>query len=255
MSTVTVGVPFYGDRRLLQECVRSLLEQTHRDIRVLVIGDGQDPGDLPRDSRVESYVLPENRGPYYARAVALGATRSKWHAVVDADDWVEPDWLESLLAVGGRAVQHSVLTQEYPNGSKIHAYKRARHQLHSNLFHYAPHVGLYRTSALRQAGGYSPAFRMGYDSFMSSILRLQGPVSIVDDPTYHRRVRDSSLSYSPETGIGTPRRVEVRKVLDTAYQKAYRFRQFPRKVRQIVNDLTPRELWREVEHHARRVGR
>lgn len=72
--------------------------------RVLVIGDGQepDPRDIPKDSRFEVYTLPKNRGSYFARAVTLEATTTENHAVIDADDWVEPHWLETLLReVGG----------------------------------------------------------------------------------------------------------------------------------------------------------
>jgi len=250
---VTVAIPFYGDVGLLRKCVESVLSQTYGNLQVFVIGDGQTPEGIPNDPRVYSYTLPENKGPYYARAVALEATDTEWHAVLDADDWVDSNWLESLLATEGDAVQHSTLVQEYDTYSKNQVYKNARRPSHTKLFHYAPHVGLYRTSTLRKAGGYSPNYRMGYDSFMSSILRLQTEVAVVDDLTYHRRVRSSSLSYSRETGVGTPLRMSVREVLDAAYRKAYRVRGSASKVRKIISELTPDEMWAEVREHAKKV--
>src|SRR5690606_3316610 len=77
--TLTVAIPFYGDRDMLRRCVTSLRRQTFRDLRILVIGDGQKPGLRPRDSRVQCYTLPTNVGAYFARAVALAATETPWH--------------------------------------------------------------------------------------------------------------------------------------------------------------------------------
>lgn len=107
--TTTISIPFYGDSEMLGRCLRSLYHQTERDFRVLVIADGKEPDTrryFPNDSRFELYTLPQNRGAYFARAVALAATTTSHHGVVDADDWVEPHWLETMLGTGASAVQH-----------------------------------------------------------------------------------------------------------------------------------------------------
>lgn len=254
--TLTIGVPFVGDTQMLTQCVKSLLAQTHKDLRVLVIGDGQAPRLRTRDSRVHVYKLPENRGSYFARAVALAATDTSHHGVVDSDDWVDPAWAETLLATGGDAVQHGSRWQE-TDGQDPHvqAWQHARRPLATRLLHYSSHTGIYRTDRMRAAGGYSPAFRVGYDSLLSAVLRLLGPVSVVDEPLYHRRLHGASLSHAPGTRIGSPERVKVREVLDVAYRKAYRMRAHPARVREFVAELTPDHLWDEVAHHAEKAGR
>lgn len=253
---LTVGVPFVGDTRMLTQCVRSLLAQTHKDLRVLVVGDGQVPQLRTRDSRVHVYTLPENRGSYFARAVALAATETTHHGIVDSDDWVDPQWAETLLAAGGGAVQHGSRWQETDGQEPVvEAWRHARRPLARRLLHYSSHTGIYSTDRLREAGGYSPAYRVGYDSLLSAVLRLLGPVEIVDEPLYHRRLHAASLSHAPGTKIGSPERVRVRGVLDTAYRKAYRMRTRPDRVRQIIAELTPDHLWDEVAHHAERAAR
>lgn len=253
---VTVAVPFRGDGSMLARCVRSLREQTYKDLRILVIGDGQNPGLRVRDSRVQVYTLPTNRGAYFARAVALAATTSPWHGVVDSDDWVDQEWAATLLAAGGDAIQHgSRWVEREGMPAEAHVWKHARRPLARKLLHYTSHVGIYRTDRLRAAGGYSPAYRIGYDSLLVSILRLLGPVTIVDTPLYHRRVHARSLSRAAATGIGSPQRDKVREELDTAYRKAYRLQSQPDRVRQIVAELTPPGLWDEVAEHAERVRR
>lgn len=253
---LTVGVPFVGDTRMLTQCVKSLLAQTHKDLRVLVVGDGQAPGLRTRDSRVHVYKLPTNRGSYFARAVALAATKTPFHGVVDSDDWVDPEWAERLLATGGDAVQHgSRWVEKAGEHANVQVWQHARRPLATRLLHYSSHTGIYSTARLRAAGGYSPAYRVGYDSLLSAVLRLLGPVEVVDEPLYHRRLHAASLSHAPGTKIGSPERVKVREVLDVAYRKSYRMRNHPDRVREIISELTPAYLWDEVAFHAEKAGR
>lgn len=254
MTQLTVAVPFRGDMFMLRKCVTSLRAQTFRDLRILVIGDGQKPGLRTTDSRVQVYTLPTNKGAYFARAVALAATTTPFHGVVDADDWVEHEWAETLLATGADAVQHGCrFVEQHGRPTEIVPWKRARRPVHPKLGHYTSHAGIYGTERLRAAGGYSPAFRIGYDSFLSSILRLLGPVAIVDRPLYHRRVHDTSLTQAADTRIGTQYRERIREQLGAAYRRAYRVRHRPEQVREVVAELTPSYLWDEVAAHAEKA--
>ena len=252
--TVTVSIPFYGNRDLLQRCVKSLLQQTHRDLRVLVIGDGQRVPRLPRDSRITTYRLPENRGAYYARAVALAATATEHHAIVDADDWVDPDWLETMLATGGSAVQHGSRWTHYPDGTVDHdIWRGARRHLATKLLHYTSHTGVYETERLREVGGYSPAYRMGYDSLLCGLLRMTGPVEIVDRPMYHRYRHPDSLCNAPDTKIGSAPRLKARAELEPIYAAAYQHLGDVDTIRSIALTATPPHLWDEVREHADRI--
>lgn len=252
--TTTIGIPFWGDTEMLVKCVQSLLNQTHKDFRVLVIGDGKEPELHCEDSRVQVYTLPENRGAYFARAVALAATTTSHHAVVDADDWVEPHWLETMLGTGASAVQHGTRFVETGDTTTVEEWKHARRPLATKLIHYTSHAGVYETHRLRQAGGYSPAFRMSYDSLLVSVLRLQGDVAIVDEPLYHRRVHPDSLTMRPETRIGSAKREPIKRMLDATYRKMYRLRNNPARVKGILDSLTPPKLWAEVQYHAEKVN-
>src|SRR5690606_13936052 len=112
------------------------------------------------------------------------------------------------------------------------------------------------TERLRAAGGYSPAFRIGYDSFLSAILRLLGPVEIVDRPLYHRRIHPDSLCQAASTRIRVgPEPLRGRAMPASAYATAFRLRDHPHLVRRVVDRLTPPALWDEVHEHAEKVRR
>lgn len=251
---ITIGIPFYGDEEMLVKCVQSLLNQTHKDFRILVIGDGKEPRLSCGDSRVDVYTLPENRGAYFARAVALEATDTAFHGVVDADDWVEPHWLETMLGTGASAVQHGTRFVEEGDSSTVQVWKHARRELATKLIHYTSHTGVYETQRLRQVGGYCPTYRVGYDSLLCSVLRLDGPVEIVDEPLYHRRVHKESLTQAASTRIGSAHREPIKRKLDATYRRMYRLRQHPHRMWAQLSVLTPPHLWEEVRTYAEKVN-
>lgn len=255
--TVTVGIPFYGKSEHLNRCIASLLRQTYRDMHIVVVLDGCDAIIDSKDTRISVIKLPENKGAYFSRAVALHATRTKHHAVIDADDWVDPWWLETLLSRDSNAVQHGSryhVVGSSINNRKVRKWNHAHRSLASKLIHYSSHTGLYNTQYLNSVGGYSPAFRVGYDSFLSAILRMVGPVAIVDEPMYYRYRHKDSLCNSKETKIGSQFRLKTRKILEDAYSEAYQYVGQTEKIKQVALKLTPTSMWDEVKFYAEQLS-
>ena len=106
MPTIaTVIIAAYQAERFVAEAVRSALDQTLRDIELIVVDDGSrdDTAGVARaaaggDPRFNLVVLPSNRGVAAARNVALDAATGRWIAVLDADDTFAPERLEKLIA-------------------------------------------------------------------------------------------------------------------------------------------------------------
>jgi len=238
--TITVAVPYYGCPELVEKCVRSILAQTVRDIAVVVIGDGEDPplGSV-RDSRLEVYRLPENRGAYFAQQVALTATPFPWYAPIGADDWIEPDHLERLVAVGGDAVI---------TGAVWFHDRAGRVSVHEGGYE----VGLFATSRLLELGGHNPAERIGQDTLMIRLLRLTGELRATHHPTYHRVKREGSLMTSPLTGKGTPYRNDMRRRNRIVLAECERIRAVDL-IRRYREGLVPAFIADEVAEHASRL--
>jgi len=206
--TVTVAMPWHGAPELLERAVRSVLAQTHRDLVLVVVGDGARPPIAFSHDRLVTYTLPENRGPYFAQEVVLEATRHEWYAPHAADDWSEPEHLERLLAHGHSAAVPGVVRWEEGGGSFVH---EGRYE-----------VGVFRPSRLREIGGFNVGERIGQDTLMLKLLDLTGGM-VVDmalPPTYHRVRRPGALTTSPETGFGSPARNEMRARNRAIYARA-----------------------------------
>ena len=100
---ISVIVPVYKVEPYLRQCVESVLNQTYRDIEVLLIDDGSPDrcGEIcdeyvEKDARVRVFHT-ENRGLSAARNLGLREANGEYIGFVDSDDWIEPDMYEVLL--------------------------------------------------------------------------------------------------------------------------------------------------------------
>lgn len=97
---ISVIVPIYKVERYLDDCIQSIINQTYRNIEILLIDDGS-PDNCPalcdewanKDSRITVYHKP-NGGLADARNYGLDRANGAWIYCVDSDDWIEPDLLE-----------------------------------------------------------------------------------------------------------------------------------------------------------------
>ncbi len=100
---ISIIVPVYKVEPYLRQCVDSILEQTYRDIEVLLIDDGSPDncGEIcdeygRKDQRVRVFHT-DNRGLSAARNLGLREAQGEYIGFVDSDDWIEPDMYEVLL--------------------------------------------------------------------------------------------------------------------------------------------------------------
>src|SRR5450631_1770137 len=84
-------IPYFNCKRYVRRAVDSLLTQTHRELTVLVVNDGD------RDPRLVRYSSNANHGPYFTLAAALDATTAPYLLIQDADDWSDPRRAALLL--------------------------------------------------------------------------------------------------------------------------------------------------------------
>lgn len=105
--TVSVIIPAYNAEDFIETAVRSVLDQTERDLEVIVIDDASDDGTLKiveriaaSDQRVRILRNETNNGPSRARNLGIDGARGEWIALLDADDWYLPMRLQDLIALG-----------------------------------------------------------------------------------------------------------------------------------------------------------
>jgi hypothetical protein len=101
---VTAIVPYHHSSAHAEEAIRSVLNQTHRDLDVLIVNDGSfEPEDevldrLASDPRV-SVVTQLNRGEAAARNLGASLARGAYLVMLDADNVLEPEFVAHALAL------------------------------------------------------------------------------------------------------------------------------------------------------------
>ncbi len=103
---VTVFTPTYNRRHTLWRVYRSLLAQTFRDFEWLIVDDGStdDTGSLvgawlrEKNSFTIRYYRKQNGGKHTAHNLAITLARGEYFAILDSDDWYDPDALRVLVS-------------------------------------------------------------------------------------------------------------------------------------------------------------
>ena len=100
---VSVIIPVYNAEAYLNQCLESIVRQDYPFLEVLVIDDGSTDSSYDiamsfanRDERFKVY-RQSNAGSSAARNKGLAMATGQYIAFVDADDWVEPDFISTLI--------------------------------------------------------------------------------------------------------------------------------------------------------------
>ncbi len=101
---ISVIVPIYNTLEYLEQCVGSIINQTYRDLEIILVDDGSsylcgkacDDYAL-RDSRIK-VLHKENGGSTSARKAGLEIAGGEFVGYVDGDDWIEPYYYEKMVS-------------------------------------------------------------------------------------------------------------------------------------------------------------
>lgn len=102
MELVSVIVPVYNSEHFLERCLDSILNQTYKNIEVLLINDGStdSSGEIcetfkNKDRRVR-VIHQKNAGVSSSRNIGIDMSEGKYIQFVDSDDYIEPKMIEIL---------------------------------------------------------------------------------------------------------------------------------------------------------------
>lgn len=108
---ISVIVPVYKAEPFLYRCVDSILNQTYRNLEVILVDDGSPDRSgaicdeyAANDSRIR-VIHKENGGVSTARNAGLDMCTGAYICFVDSDDYILPKMYEKMLAV---ALEHQV---------------------------------------------------------------------------------------------------------------------------------------------------
>lgn len=100
---ISVVVPIYNVEGYIEECLRSILKQTYKDLEILCIDDCTLDNSMAivrkyaqKDNRIKIIVHKENRGLGGARNTGIIHAKGEYICFIDSDDYIEPTMLEEM---------------------------------------------------------------------------------------------------------------------------------------------------------------
>lgn len=101
---VSVIVPVYKVEQYLEKCVQSIIEQTLKEIEIILVDDGSPDScgeiceDLASRDRRITVLHKRNGGLSDARNAGIRIARAEYVAFIDSDDYIDSDMMEILYS-------------------------------------------------------------------------------------------------------------------------------------------------------------
>ena len=208
LQTVSVIIPLYNKEEYILDCIRSVQNQTWVNLEIIIINDGSTDGgekkvlEVNDDSRIQFYSI-EHSGPAKARNVGIEHAKGEFITSVDADDLIEPTYVERMVSAIDDAdicMTGFKIWHQRKNQWNFYPCINAKYSKDVFLENYSKHsrfvsgVGwkLYRTKHLHMGKFEFPEdMHYGEDFyFFNQILSSINKLSLIDDMSYIYRYHD-----------------------------------------------------------------
>lgn len=148
---VSIVVPVYNVENYLEQCINSLLNQTYKNLEIIIVDDGSTDSSsfiCDKFSNIDNRIIvihKTNEGVSNARKCGLAKASGDYLLFVDSDDWLDLDTVQSCIDVilnnyNLGCVMFSY-TKELDNYSKeVHVFDGDQFFLSKDTFHF----GVYR---------------------------------------------------------------------------------------------------------------
>ena len=120
MPFVSLIIPVYNAEKYLRRCLTSAMEQTFKDMEILVVNDGSTDESLAicqeyaqMDPRFH-IINKENTGVSDSRNRAIQIAKGDYLQFMDSDDWLTPDATETFVYAAQKFNCDLVIADFYP---------------------------------------------------------------------------------------------------------------------------------------------
>lgn len=128
-NLISIVMPIYNTQNYLSRCLDSVINQSYKNLEIILVNDGSTDNSqgiceayAKKDSRIK-IINKNNGGLSSARNAGLDICKGKYISFIDSDDWVEEDFIESLLEgikkenVGISIIGHKKINKEELSGT------------------------------------------------------------------------------------------------------------------------------------------
>ena len=203
---VSVVVPCFNDGHYLDDSIRSVFNQTMTSFEVIVVDDGStDPDTIAIVDTLPwsrtTVIRQDNQGLSAARNTGMSAARGTYVVPLDADDELEPEFLERMVAALEPEPEAAFAACQARLFEDIDAVWIPRPYNPYQLLLSNSIIGcvLLRRDAYLAVGGYDETMRHGNEDWDLWIRLTEAGWGVVEVPEVLFRYRKHGISMSVET--------------------------------------------------------
>lgn len=211
-SIVSVLLPIYNVELYLSQCLDSIVNQTYKDLQIVLIDDGSKDHSLDickkyalKDNRIEFY-HQENQGVANTRNHLLNKVKGDYVLFVDSDDWIETDMINHLVSLCELNNADIAMCDNLINGAKISSKRQKinllnKEQAVKDFLYHNYFIGSLCNKLFRSSLLYNIRFHhdvsYGEDAlFCWEVLKRTNKIVVTNKSLYHYRLNNTSLSHS-----------------------------------------------------------
>jgi O-antigen biosynthesis protein len=212
---ISVILPVYNsDLKFLSRAVESVRRQIYENWEICIADDASTDckvrpflANLGReDRRIKVFFREQNGHVSACSNSALSLARGEWCALLDQDDELAEEALAEVVCEIAVNLDAAIIysDEDFLDANGVRSNPFFKPDWNSELFlgqNYLNHLGVYRTSLLREIGGFREGFEgsQDYDLALRCVARLR-PEQIRHIPRllYHWRMVEGSLADQPD---------------------------------------------------------
>lgn len=210
---ISIIVPIYNSEKYLKECIESIINQTYKNIEVILINDGSTDASedvcneyAKNDNRIKIINI-KNAGVSNARNVGIDSSKGNWIVFVDSDDWIEKDFCEKLYKEATQDKELDIICSGY---KRIYSDKTEKINCNNKKITYNAHQYLLKLLNVQNGYGFchmklirkkcighvrfNKNIKVGEDAlFNMQLVKNTRKVIILGEALYNYRFNENSL--------------------------------------------------------------
>lgn len=202
MKKVSVIIPMHNSSKFILKCLNSALNQTYKNLEIILIDDKStddtlDKVSLVKDKRIKLIKLDKNEGAAVSRNKGIEASTGDYICFLDSDDFWVNDKIEKQIEfikdksfIYSKYIYYKENKTHVANVPLTYTYKKLLKN--SGIF---TSTVMLNMNHLKKEDIYMPNIKRGQDyGCFYKVLKKVGKAYGMDEPLAYYRVGNNSLS-------------------------------------------------------------
>lgn len=206
---ISIIIPVYNVEKYIKRCVDSLLNQTYKNIEIILINDGSTDNTIRiikenyRKNKNIILINQKNSGPAVARNNGIKHAKGKYVMFIDSDDFTDPTYVENYY-YAIKNTKYDVVIGGYKRfvENKVTMKMQLKKGEYSKYLITAPYCRIIRLSFLNKNNIRFLDTNSSEDIYFNlSIYSKTNNIKIIDDIGYYYFFNKNSISNTSHKGF------------------------------------------------------